>query len=453
MSINPVIIIPGFGQSKLTADGKNAWPLNIDQKALIGELKGSLMKMMLFRTDGGFSDKIASVVDEATDLLAVNADGTKKYDVKPLVFRKSFAEFTSSEKQAVYKSFPCEAVSGKIGEDKMFYFAYDFLGDVCQVAAELDEFVGFVKEKTGSEKVNFLVYSTGGAVLKAYLKDFAVKCDCEKVVNFSAFLDGSTAVADIYENKLQLDNPAELLSSLGGKGASLSSVAGMLPADVIGNVIKKSFAVLKKNLLDSGTMLWALLPHSRFDAVFASYEKNDVFAQKVKAMNEYSDRFVQDAKELKFYQLCGCGNEFPAVFDADGADSDGLLDVTSASFGGAFPETSWYFNKQTHTGALYNDIAMSVAAGILAGEIENVESSASFPAKNGSRNIKKLKTQLIPEAFKALASADDGVKAQLQSCIDEYNGILSVTVIENGDDVKQLEEKLGALLQEINGGK
>lgn len=453
MSINPVIIIPGFGQSKLTADGKDAWPLNIDQKALIGELKGSLMKMMLFRTDGGFSDKIASIVDDATDLLSVKADGTKKYDVKPLVFEKSFAEFTSAEKQAVYKNFPCEAISEKIGEDKIFYFAYDFLGDVSSVAAELDKFVTFVKEKTCSEKVNFLVYSTGGAVLKAYLKDFAVKCDCEKTVNISAFLDGSTAVADIYENKLQLDNPAELLSSLGGKGASLSSAAGMLPADVIENVIKKSFAVLKKNLLDSCTMLWALIPSGRFDAVFASHGTDDVFAQKVKAMNEYSARFVQDAKGLEFYQLCGCGNKFPSVFDADGTDSDGLLDVASASLAGSFPETTWYFRHQNHTGALYNDIVMSLAAGIFANEIDSVSSSASFPAYNGSRNIKKLKNELVPKAKAALDTADADAKARLEECIAEYENILSVTVIENGENVKQLEEKLSALLQEINGGK
>lgn len=453
MSINPVIIIPGFGQSKLTVDGKNAWPLNIDQKALIGELKGSLMKMMLFRTDGGFSDKIAAIVEEATDLLSVKADGTKKYDVKPLVFEKSFAQYTSAEKQAVYKNFPCEAVSEKVGEDKMFYFAYDFLGDVSAVAEALDKFVSLVKAKTGSEKVNFLVYSTGGAVLKAYLKDFAVKCDCEKAVNFSAFLDGSTAVADIYENKLQLDNPAELLASLGGKGASLSSVAGMLPADVIENVVKKSFAVLKKNLLDSCTMLWALIPPGRFESILASQNSDAVFAGKVKAMNEYSPRFVEDAKELEFYQLCGCGNSLPAIFDADGVDSDGILDVVSASLAGSLPETTWYFKNQNHTGALYNDIAMKLAAGILSDEINSVNSSAAFPAHNGSRNIKKLKTELIPKAKAALGSAESSVKTKLEECISEYEDILSVTVIENGANVKKLEEKLSAVLQNINGGK
>lgn len=456
MSLNPVIIIPGIGQSKLIVEDKNgkkiknAWPVEIDEKALLNDMKGSLMKMMLFRTDGGFSDKVAGIVNDVTDPLAVNPDGSKKYIIKPVELKKSFAECIDDEKNFINNIVPVDILSAKTGEDKIFCFSYDFFGDIEDTAASLDEFVSFVKAKTGSEKVDFVVYSIGGAVLKAYLKDYSVKCDCGKVVNIASALDGSSLVADIFENMLHLENPIGLLSSLGGKASSVSSMAGMLPGDVIENVINKSIAVLKKNLLDNCTTLWALIPDSRFEAVFNSRKTDDALAEKVKAMHEYSKRFKDEVKEkgIKFYQLCGYGDKLPSVIESSDVCSDGIVDTASASFGGAFPETTWYFKNQNHIDAVYNDIAMSLAVKILTGEIENVTSSSDYPEKNGSRNIKKLMKKLIPEAEKALKTASENKKTELEACIAEYEKLLSETVIENDDNVKLLEKRIEAIIKE-----
>lgn len=454
MNTNPVIIVPGIGQSKLIAEDKNgkkiknAWPVEIDEKTLLNELKGSLMKMMLFRTDGGFSDKVAGIVNDVTDLLSVNPDGSKKYNIKPIVFEKSFAECTNDEKKYISDNVPVQDIAEKIGDDKIFYFAYDFFGDIADTAVSLDAFITFVKEKTGCDKVNLLVYSIGSAVLKAYLKDYSVKCDCKKILNIAGALDGSSLVADIFENKIHLEDPIGLLSSLGGKAASVSSMAGMLPGDVIENVIKKSLAVIKKNLLDCCTTLWALIPEDRFDAVFASLKPESALAEKVKALHEYSKSFKDAAKALaqngtEFYQICGCGKKLPEVVESYDICSDGIVDTSSASFGGVFPETTWYFNNQHHIYAMYNDIAFSLAVKILAGE-----DTQNYPLKNGSRNIKKLKYQLIPKVKKALETASGDVKNELENCLAEYENILSETVIENDDNVKLLEKRIEEAVKE-----
>ena len=88
MNKNPVIIIPGLGRSKLVLCDdsgnkiKNAWPFELDTKAILDKLKGSLMKLMLFRKDAGFSDRIADIVREVAEPLALNPDGRKKHNIK-----------------------------------------------------------------------------------------------------------------------------------------------------------------------------------------------------------------------------------------------------------------------------------------------------------------------------------------------------------------------------------
>jgi len=458
MNMNPVIIIPGIGQSNLVVEDKNgnkiknAWPVEMDEKTLMNELKGSLMKMMLFRVDGGFSDKVAKLVDDVTELIAVNSDGSKKNIIKPVVYKKSLAECTADEKKFILDSFPVEPVTAIIGEENIFYFAYDFLGDISDTASALDEFVTFVKEKTGAEKVDFVVYSIGGAVLKAYLKDFSVKCDCEKIINVAAFLDGASLVADIFENKYHLEDPVGLLSSLGGTAASVSSMAGMLPGDVIANVLNKSVAVLKKNILNCCTTLWALVPDSRFDAVFALLNPGTALASKVRVLHDYSVGFNAQVKVLaengmKFFRLCGYGKKLPPVVDSCDICSDGIVDTDSASSGGEFPHTTWYFKEQDHLNVFNNDVIVSLIGKILTGEVATNTDSSAYPEKNGSRNTKKLRKTLVPKAKKALLTASDEKKAELQACIDEYEKILAETVIVNDDNVKNLENRIEALIK------
>lgn len=438
MNKNPVIIIPGLGQSKLVlcdADSnkiKNAWPFEIDAKAILDELKGSLMKLMLFRKDAGFSDRIAEIVREIAEPLAVNPDGTKKNNVKPVEYRKPVSECTAEEKAFIYKMTPVDMFGGKLNEDRLFYFAYDFLGDIADVAKELDAFVTFVKETTGSEKADFLVMSTGGAVLKAYLKDYAVKSDIEKIVCAGATLDGSSVVADVLENKLRLDNPMGLLSSLGGKAASLGQMAGMLPPDVMENIITKSMAVLRDLVIDNCTSIWANVPSQRFDSAVSCVNMSDTLREKVSELNNYHDVFVSSINNFDVYMLAGFGKKLPVVCHSENTDSDGLVDTLSATLGKT-GDNVYLFRGQSHDSILYNDGAMSLVLKIFCGE-----DISEYPHENGSRSVKKLKNELLP----ALKKTDS---AEKDSYIKKYEDLIGAVVITDDTAVKALESEISAI--------
>lgn len=469
MNYNPVIVIPGIGQSKLIlADEqgnkiKNAWPVEIDSKAIVDELKGSLMKMMLFRKDAGFSDKIAGIAQEACEPLAVNADGTKKHNIVTVSYNKSVAQCSEDEKKFIYKMIPMEALRDSVGEDKLFYFSYDPFGDAFDIASKLDEFVSFVKSETACEKVNFICVSLGGVVLRAYLDLFSAKNDIEKVVNVVSALDGSSLIADIFDNKLLLDDPASLLDSIGGKAASMSSVIGMLPAEVINNTIEKCLSVLKKSLILNCTMMWGSVPADRFSAIADSFSDMDsTLRAKITRLYDFTVKFPAKAKELaangmKFYQICGYGNGIVPVCQSKDISSDGMIDVSSASVSfhkvsvgtepvaanSAFPERTWFFNKMSHNDAAYNDVVLSLARDILTGNVDAV--CDKYPQFNGTRNIKKLKCVLIPKAEKAVA---DGIHVkELEKAIADYERLLTETIITDDDNVKELENRITSLLE------
>ena len=464
MSYNPVIIIPGIGQSKVILadnDGnkiKNAWPVEIDTKAVVEELKGSLMKMMLFRKDAGFSDKIAAIAHDACEPLSLNSDGSKKNNAIPVSYSRSVAECNENDKKFIYKMIPMEALGEKIGEDRLFYFAYDPFGDAYDIAQKLDAFVSSVREQTGSEKVNFICVSLGGVVLRAYLDLSGRKNQIGKVVNVVSALDGSSLIADIFEDRLLLDNPASLLTSLGGKAASMASMVSMLPEEVIRNTIDKTLRELKDNLILRCTMMWGSIPVKRFDAIFARYQNmNSTLKEKVVRLYEFSKNFAAEAGKLaadgmEFYQICGCGNTiFPVCQSAD-VPADGMVDVSSASFGAtvtadakpdastcAFPGSTWFFNKMSHEDAAYNDVLLSLVKDILTdGDTE------AYPAFNGTRNIRKLRYSLIPDAKKAVAEGRN--VSQLTKAIEDYEAMLSQTVITDDNNVKELESRIKSLL-------
>ncbi len=472
MAYNPLIIIPGPAMSELEITDSNGntekkvWPVKLDTKAILNDMKSSLMKMILFRKDNGFSDSVAQIVESVAEPMGVKPDGSKKHNVHAVKINSCLAQCNEKEKAAIGKAFPAMTVSSKIGEENVFFFAYDMFGDVYSVADELDRFVCHVKASANAEKVDILCISLGGTVLKAYLDAYSDKNEVEKVISVASFMNGSSLIADIFEDKLTLSNTDALLSLMGDKAESLSSMAGMLPPDVIENTVKKSLKVLKENLILNCTMMWGCIPDSRFEKIYSSFiKKGSELDKKVSRLHNYSANINANLKALsekgmKFYQICGCGKTLLPITASSEIVSDGIVDTALASIGAQcksinskpdaaaclFPENTWFFNNMSHFDLQGNDILLYLIAEILTGSVNKEK----YPQFNGSRNIKNLRWNLIPKAKTAAKSADAALKAELEECISQYDIIAAKTVIENDDDVKQLEKKLSELLKNVN---
>ena len=477
--MNPIIILPGIGQSIVNvvdANGnkvQSAFPPSIDAKAVIGDLKGDLLKMMLFRKDKGFSDKIAKIAGEAVAPLSTGPDGKPVMNTRAYAYNRPVSECTPDEKRHIYRMIPMEDLGEEAGEDNLFFFAYNPFGNLFDTADELNAYIAMVRERTGAEKVNLIAVSLSGVLLRAYMLRYGAS-ELDKVVNVVSALDGTAVVADAYEKKLRTDDPIAMLKGMGGKFAKLAELANMVPAEVMRNCIDKGYAVGAESLLLNCTIMWGAIPRGRFAPIFDTYLKGKgkpELEAEVREFNEYNQDFAARAKEaeeqygVKFYQLCGFDRELVPVVDSVKLSSDGMINLSSASFGTTdpeagsgscesgcvFPDRTWFFKNQQHDDIAWNDAALSLVKSILTGEVENVDSSEKFPRINGVRNTRKLKYTLVPQAKTFLAQADlpEDLRAELSACVEDYAALLGDTAAVTQEPVRALEARFSAAFEKM----
>lgn len=430
----PCVILPGIGQSKVElVDNKGkkvkmAWPPEFDSQKLLDKLKAPLMKMMLFRKDGGFSDKVAALVKETIEPLTMNSDGTFKNSLKTVCYPYSIKECTPDEKRFIYKMVPLQGLADKIGEENLYYFAYNSFADPYETADMLDAFIEKIKVQTDSEKVNLVPVSLGGSLSIAYFDRYAYKNSVKRVMYFVAALGGTHLAADICAKKFTDKSPVELIKALlpANKADELSGMVSMLPSDVPMNILDKVItAVLDTFLLNSASM-WGTIPPERYEELSAMYlsdknrqslkEKTDAF---YKVRKDFPDLVREMEKQgVEFFSVCGYGkNLFPLVASSY-MSSDGIVNVASPSLGarsapvgeklepydgidricrdkthnhispdgsidascGLWPERTWYFSSQGHDAIAYNDKALKIAELVLSDdEFKDIYSDPALP--------------------------------------------------------------------------
>ena len=485
MAMYPTIIIPGIGQSRVkTVDAAgnvngSIWPIDIDFKGILDDVKKSLMKMMIFRKDNGFSDKCADIVRKTLAPAAVSREGRPINQVQASPFG-ALSAMTDGEKRFVYKMVPMEELGEVLGEDKLYYFAYNPFGNVFDTAEDLSALIEQALADTGAEKVNLIAVSLGGCVLRAYLMRHAAEKRVAKIVNVVAALDGTSIAGDVFEGKLYTDDPAELVRKLGIGGAKVEAALPLvktIPEPVLRAVIDKCFAALL-DALGASTMLWASVPCARLDDALAKQASRvGAIEADVRALGAYTEGFADTAKALadegvEFYQLCGYNRQLLQAVHSYMTSSDCVIDTVSASMGAtcaapdekldaqgelvspdgncdastcAFPDRTWFFYDLRHDDIAWNDVALSLVRNII---VEGDISFETFPRFNGTRNIRALKYDLIKKAKALIETNEKPEKTELlRECVAEYDELLRQTRIEGQEAVRALERKIREALE------
>ncbi len=381
----PLIIVPGAGKSKVVltdaggAEIKNAWPPAIDKKALINDVKGALMKMMVFRKDGGFSDKIKNIVLDVVNPLSLNPDGKNKNSVKTVRFQKPVSECSEGEKNFIYRMADVKDLAKTVGEENVFYFSYNAFGGVFSEAKELDDFIKSALAKTNSDKADIITTDLGGALVKAYVLKYGSE-NLGKVVNVSSALDGMEIVGALFLDKLNLDRPSELLNYLGGKATSLSQALAVVPSDVMKATAQKAVNAVKESVVIYSSLMWALIPFRLFDDVFNKYSEklSPSLREEIKEYHDFSLKFPEIIKDLDFYNISVWGKRLAPVVLDDDFSSDGLVEAASSSLCGSCspadrepdkstcpaPDKTYFVKDASHLSVLSDERVKTIISGI-----------------------------------------------------------------------------------------
>ena len=307
--INPLIIVPGIGQSKTVLYDENGkeiqkvWPLDLDEKALIDAIKVPAILSMIFRRDMGFSKKASAELRRQLDVLATLPDGTSKHNIKAVTYGdRSFAECTEDEKNHIRCMIPTKKFAEITGEDGYFFFSYHSFGNIDEIVESLEDYIQKIKEKTGREKVNLMPLSLGGTVTTAYLKKYGDRQHVDKVISIVPAYDGSLLIRDIFEGRIDLRSYVDFFRIFLDEEAtnSISKLTRFFPVKVVEKFVGSVIETLREVIFKNSSMMWGIIPHDDYDRLAEKFINDDKH-KKLKAMTDNASEVRKDF--IKFIEI------------------------------------------------------------------------------------------------------------------------------------------------------
>ncbi len=508
----PTIIVPGLFQSetKYYVDGKVAldangqpykMPFFMDTtNEIVGVAIEEALKPIVDLVINQ-EDKEQMAAHAVADILSETLMGKQKLDeegqfindIRATSYMDSFDMLSEHDQETILDHFPMEYYIKHAGANKLYVFSYPSLDNMISVATRLCDFIQFVKEDSGYDKVNIVPISQGGSVFNAVMEMYAEKGrslseDINKVVFAVPALDGSTLVGEILEYGL-IDEDYEIyrdmIPALLGEDNVLSYainvILRILPNADVHNLLDIVFDTFISDYARYSTCLWALCPSENYPGASERYLKDE----NMKSIADQTYWFYQaqlhsDANILKavddgvqvfdivdynvpLFHLVDSWSKLPA---------DGIIQVDSTSMGayaennnvklpkdyvtpsdknnctdpshdhadprrlidpctGLLPESTFYFYNQPHESSASNDVFMKLASSILMdSNFTSVHSYPDvFPQFNNSRLVKGLMKDVAEMKEYDTSKLPKKYATELEGAIIQVEEMLDNTII------------------------
>lgn len=512
----PTIIVPGLFQSEtkyydengnvaVDADGNEyKMPFFMDTTneivgAALEDALEPLLDLLISQ-----EDKEQRAAHAVADLLCETLMGKQKLDetghfindIRATEYNASFDLLSKHDQETIFDHFPLEYFVKHAGGDKLYVFSYASLDNMIDIAARLDEYVQFVKEDTGYDKVNIVPISQGGSVFNALMQKYAdegrsLADDFNKIVFAVPALNGSTLVGEILEFGLVDDDKEiyrDMIPALLGEDNTLSYLINILlrffPNADLNNLLDIVFDTFISEYAGYSTALWGLCPVENYPGAREKY-LTDESMQNIAAQTDwfynaqlnYKDHILKAVEEgVQVFDIVDYNVPlYPLVDSADTIPADGIIQLESTSMGaygvnnnvelpedyvpthsnctdpenhdhsdphnlidvctGLLPETTFYFYGQSHESSASNDVLMKLACSIIMdSNFTSVHSYPDvFPQFNGARNTKGLMKDILEMKEYDTSELPEKYVVELEGAIEQAEAMLENTIIDDNE--------------------
>lgn len=507
----PTIIIPGLfqsetyhyvnGEKETNADGEPlAAPfyISVSKEFVSAVLTTALVPIVtMFITQQDKDQLAAKAFSKLVSELLMgkqqsDANGNFIDDVRAEYYNGSFATLTEEQQEKVLSHFPVEEYFDIAGAEYLYVFNYVSTGNMIQTANELYDYIQFVKEDTGSDKVNLVPVSQGGSITNGLMKvyeekNISVAKDVNRIVFTVPALDGASLLGDCYRYGLNDESEAlyntmfpSVLGDEGYLGYLINILLRLMPNADVNNLLDIVAETLINDYLRYSTLLWGLIPSGDYEVCRDMYLAGDDMAEIRRQADWYydaqlnSENYILKAKlqgveifdivdtNVELYQLAvsyddiqadgiiqvdstsmgaysaGVNEKLPEDYTPsrrmcwnpthDHTDPEGIMDVCS----GLLPDTTFYFSGQNHATTASNDALMSLVIHLLTDE--SFTSVYSYPDKfpqfNYSRETLQLRKDVdtMREYDRTTLSSAD--VNELDAAIAQVDAMLEVTFVD-----------------------
>ncbi|MGN1168886.1 MAG: hypothetical protein ACI4RB_02100 [Acutalibacteraceae bacterium] len=526
----PLVIVPGINHSPVylcdenneviydeNGDTVNGTLLIVNTDNLIPivlrYVAVPLIMMLITQRDCGLCNGIQKVVDSVFSTQTTNPDGSLVNNLQLKDFHFPLSEFDENsfdgryDKAWFYRMLPIQKYTEVAGEDEVYLYTFNLMGNVMDSADGLDEFIQYVKKETGKDKVNLLNVSLGGTVFTAYMDRYVDKGDVDEIVNVVAVLNGTGIIGDFFARDWNLSDESlyrdifpYIMGAEGNEtlGYAINLLIRFLPRHELESILTAAYDRLFEDLLHNTSQFWAMVPSEYYPELADRYLSDEAHAQLRKSTDEFYHaqlNLVDNVKKFKaqggeMNNLCGYGLQFgeqeysffALVASYDKVNSDGVIQIESTSLGAtaapagqklsdeyvnslsdksylspdgsldastcAFPDNVWFFTNQHHEiGG--NDVALRLASEILLDdEIKDIHSNPEkWPQFNGSRNTKWVTRSYLKDAAAVDMSTLTQAQAdELTAAVAEANAMLERTIIDVEGDAATVQRLYDALV-------
>ena len=524
---SPVIVLPGINHSPTYLYDENDEPYMYNDSHVGGTLlilneealsTGAIIKAiaavlgtLALQTNLGL-DKIAyNLVSDIFKFQKCDENGDHIANLQTKRWNHSLEYMSQEDVDWTYRMVPMKPLVDVIGEDHVYFFTFNLVGDPMDSADDLKEYVEMVKEQTGHEKVTFLPVSLGGTILTAYLEKYGHE-DLDQIVNAVACLDGTDIVADFMAREWRLDDEylyhqffANIFVESEGVptiGYLINTILHIVPRSGIDGLLSGAMSAILDTLMLNCPQFWAMIPSYRYDALAERYlsdkpvlkARTDAFQQA--RLNLKQNILDAVADGVKVNSIAGANLDFGEqmytyfniVASAEQHNSDGIVNLNSTTLGATgaphdktladldyeantycddpthnhispdnmvdtstaiLPENTWIFLDQHHEVG-YNDVVLNLAKAIILGEVTDVHSDPeNYPQYNYPCYTQSLRRWKLPDAKKVDQSTLSAEdKAELNAAIAEAEAVLQMTVADQAR-VEAAENRLIAILHKV----
>ena len=490
-----VWLVDDDGEFVLDEDGDkiNCFPCYADTKKLIKKALFPVLATLLTQHNIGMHKALDGCLDICFYMNICDSEGNTSPNALLEEYPKSLKECSDYEKEEIFDNVPLEGL-GEEYMDHLYYFAYNSFGNNIQIVDRLYSYIQMVKKETGHDKVNIVPISLGGTVANGLFEYYngthegreSVYSSIHKVIYIVPALDGSSIIGDVFTQDIAFLDMDYLYNGfleglMDEKEARLVEILlRLLPDTLVEDILSYTCNSLVKNIFAYSTNMWALVPEKDYEKASALFLSDPSMAKIKEQADFYQTARVNSKKNIS--ALVDSGVKVFDIVDYDYAlynigsswnkeNADGVIHLSSTSMGvhaanigetlpenyvqantfcqnplhnhispdrvvdastGLLPDTTFYFDCQSHESTAHNDILMSLALALIKNDdIEDVYSDPRFPQFNGGRNGDDLRNKVndAKNIDKSTLSPED--LQTLNDFIEKGEKMLSTTICDS----------------------
>ncbi len=523
--ISNAVVIPGIFQSRTLlydeqgnvakgSDGKEyEGPFYLDTtkeivSTALNKVLFPLITTLFFQFDFGnkLSQGVADVLGAVLgEKIRSDVNGEFIYNIKADRYNGSVATLTREEKDFIYNQIPLNDYAGIVGEDHLYYFSYESLGNLDKIVDELYVLIQKAASESPTGKANIIPISQGGTLANNLLERYPQVGEIlDRVIYIVPALDGTLILGEIFtegiidDDKALYDEVFPILLNSGDTpwlGYLVNVIIRILPKRVVHEVLDRAVDSLV-GYLKYSTCIWAIIPKDHYKRAADKYlsgaedqfirAQTDAYWTAQKNSNTNIQKLI-DNHGIKVFNVVDYNVALYPIIDSwDDVNADGVIHLSSSSMGaysvpvdkqlpadyvpakgekhvdkyrivdagaGLLPDTTFYFHNQNHERTASNDVIMKLATCLLVDyNFNSVDSYPDkFPQFNECRNAKGVIRDLPYIASlkdKEGISAED--KAELEAAVNEMQAVIDNTIVDP-EKFESAKNRLYAIRDKING--